>query len=96
MISLSEALILPLSAGYAPVHRIISTFQLLYTGSVRSMEQLEDQIARIDHNVLREAVFNHVYDRDTANVGVGKCFMTFLAPKIFHYSDEDLTFFMYA
>ncbi|KAL6728772.1 hypothetical protein Aduo_010509 [Ancylostoma duodenale] len=45
--------------------------ELLYTGSVRSLAQLEEQIAHIDHNVLREAVFNHVYDRDTANVGVG-------------------------
>ncbi|KAK6739749.1 hypothetical protein RB195_008317 [Necator americanus] len=45
--------------------------ELLYTGSVRSLAQLEDEIARIDHNVIREAVFKHVYDRDTANVGVG-------------------------
>ncbi|KHJ98621.1 peptidase, M16 family [Oesophagostomum dentatum] len=44
--------------------------ELLYIGGVRSLAQLEDQIANIDQHALRKAVFDHVYDRDTANVGV--------------------------
>ncbi|VDP45395.1 unnamed protein product [Heligmosomoides polygyrus] len=53
--------------------------ELLYTGSVRSMAQLEEQIANIDHTALRAAVFRNVYDRDTANVGVGltEAFMSY-------------------
>ncbi|VDM84387.1 unnamed protein product [Strongylus vulgaris] len=51
--------------------------ELLYTGSVRSLADLENQIASIDQQALRNAVFNHVYDRDTANVGVGKHLATF-------------------
>ncbi|CAJ0600546.1 unnamed protein product [Cylicocyclus nassatus] len=46
--------------------------ELLYTGSIRSLAELENQIADIDQYTLRNAVFNHVYDRDTANAGVGK------------------------
>ncbi|WKX98989.1 hypothetical protein Q1695_014115 [Nippostrongylus brasiliensis] len=46
--------------------------ELLYTGGVRSLAQLEEEIANIDHNALRAAVFRNVYDRDTANVGVGR------------------------
>ncbi|XGW18260.1 hypothetical protein V3C99_002689 [Haemonchus contortus] len=46
--------------------------ELLYTGNVRSLAQLEEEISNIDHNVLRATVFKHVYDRDTANAGVGR------------------------
>uniref|UniRef100_A0A158PCC9 Cytochrome b-c1 complex subunit 1, mitochondrial n=1 Tax=Angiostrongylus cantonensis TaxID=6313 RepID=A0A158PCC9_ANGCA len=48
-----------------------NALELLYTGNVRSMADIEEEISRIDHNRLKEVVFNHVYDRDTANVGVG-------------------------
>ncbi|PIO62753.1 hypothetical protein TELCIR_15676 [Teladorsagia circumcincta] len=53
--------------------------ELLYTGNVRSLAQIEEEISKIDHNTLRAAVFRHVYDRDTANVGVGltEAFMSY-------------------
>uniref|UniRef100_A0A0N4YY20 Cytochrome b-c1 complex subunit 1, mitochondrial (inferred by orthology to a C. elegans protein) n=1 Tax=Nippostrongylus brasiliensis TaxID=27835 RepID=A0A0N4YY20_NIPBR len=34
--------------------------ELLYTGGVRSLAQLEEEIANIDHNALRAAVFRNV------------------------------------
>ncbi|KAK5980762.1 Cytochrome b-c1 complex subunit 1 mitochondrial [Trichostrongylus colubriformis] len=53
--------------------------ELLYTGSVRSLADLEQEISNIDHNKLRAAVLRNVYDRDTANVGVGltEAFMSY-------------------
>ncbi|KAJ1372883.1 Cytochrome b-c1 complex subunit 1, mitochondrial [Parelaphostrongylus tenuis] len=54
--------------------------ELLYTGKVRSLADIEEELSRIDHNRLKEVVFKHVYDRDTANVGVGRteAFMSYL------------------
>ncbi|VDM52050.1 unnamed protein product [Angiostrongylus costaricensis] len=48
-----------------------NALELLYTGNVRSLADIEEEISRIDRNRLKEVVFNQVYDRDTANVGVG-------------------------
>lgn len=46
--------------------------ELLYTGNVRSLADVEEEISRINHNSVREAVSRHVYDRDFAAAGVGK------------------------
>ncbi|CAI4227895.1 unnamed protein product [Auanema sp. JU1783] len=46
--------------------------ELLYTGNVRSLAEVEEAISRIDHNAVREAVSRHVYDRDFAASGVGR------------------------
>ncbi|KJH48670.1 peptidase, M16 family [Dictyocaulus viviparus] len=56
-----------------------NAMELLYTNSVRSLADIENEISRIDPNRLKEAVFRHVYDRDTANVGVGltEAFMSY-------------------
>ncbi|PAV83986.1 hypothetical protein WR25_21861 [Diploscapter pachys] len=46
--------------------------EALYTDGVRSLVDMEDQISRIDHTTLREAISRHVYDRDIASSGVGR------------------------
>lgn len=46
--------------------------ELLYTGGVRSLADIEEAIARLDKTAIREAVSRHVYDRDIACSGVGR------------------------
>ncbi|ULT99653.1 hypothetical protein L5515_003603 [Caenorhabditis briggsae] len=46
--------------------------ELLYTGNLRQLSDLEAQIQKIDAGVVREAISRHVYDRDLAAVGVGR------------------------
>jgi processing peptidase subunit beta len=46
--------------------------ELLYTGKVRSLADVEEAISRIDHSAVREAVSRNVYDRDVAASGVGR------------------------
>lgn len=52
--------------------------QLLYTGNLRQLSELEAQIQKVDAGAVREAVSRHVYDRDLAAVGVGKCTKNFI------------------
>ncbi|CAD6197394.1 unnamed protein product [Caenorhabditis auriculariae] len=46
--------------------------EILYTGNVRSLSEVEEQISKTDHTAIREAVSRHVYDRDLAAAGVGR------------------------
>ena len=44
----------------------------MYTGNVRPLAQIEEELSRVNHNAVREAVSRHVYDRDFAAAGVGE------------------------
>ncbi|CAB3401620.1 unnamed protein product [Caenorhabditis bovis] len=46
--------------------------EILYTGNVRQLSELEEQIQKIDATAVREAISRHVYDRDLAAAGVGR------------------------
>ncbi|CAI5443921.1 unnamed protein product [Caenorhabditis angaria] len=46
--------------------------ELLYTGNVRQLSDLEAQIQKVDATAVREAISRHVYDRDIATAGVGR------------------------
>uniref|UniRef100_A0A9J2PXA9 Peptidase M16 N-terminal domain-containing protein n=1 Tax=Ascaris lumbricoides TaxID=6252 RepID=A0A9J2PXA9_ASCLU len=46
--------------------------QVLDTGKIQSMADLERDIERVDKSMVREAMSRHVYDRDIACAGVGR------------------------
>ncbi|CAI2348181.1 unnamed protein product [Caenorhabditis sp. 36 PRJEB53466] len=46
--------------------------ELLYSGNLRQLSELEAQIQKVDAGTIREAISRHVYDRDLAAVGVGR------------------------
>uniref|UniRef100_A0A915BK30 Mitochondrial processing peptidase beta subunit n=2 Tax=Parascaris univalens TaxID=6257 RepID=A0A915BK30_PARUN len=46
--------------------------QVLDTGKIQSMANLERDIERIDKSMVREAMSRHLYDRDIACAGVGR------------------------
>uniref|UniRef100_A0A1I7WYR3 Peptidase_M16_C domain-containing protein n=1 Tax=Heterorhabditis bacteriophora TaxID=37862 RepID=A0A1I7WYR3_HETBA len=52
--------------------------ELLYTGKIRSLAEIEEAIANVDNNMVKRAVCNHVYDRDIACAGVGEFQLLFV------------------
>lgn len=46
--------------------------EILHTGGVRSLADIEDSLEKLDKTAVREAVSRHVYDRDIAASGVGR------------------------
>ncbi|VDK73215.1 unnamed protein product [Litomosoides sigmodontis] len=46
--------------------------QVLYTGTVQSLSDLENSIESVDKDAISEAMNKHVYDRDLAVAGVGR------------------------
>ena len=46
--------------------------EVLYTGSARSLGQIDEELSKVDKGAVREAVSRHVYDRDVVASGVGR------------------------